>query len=86
MELQGGLTIGWRIQRRARWTGRHGNFILLAIGESGIVVGVSTGKSGASLATDGCGRVGDLGRHRPVVAAFDIVWLSAEHRFVEAQG
>ncbi len=76
----------WRIHSAPHWTERHGLFIILAIGESVVAIGV--GAAGQPISTPLLA-AGVLG----VVAAlclwwlyFDMVSLAAERRLREAQG
>jgi low temperature requirement protein LtrA len=76
----------WRIHSPAHWTERHAGFIILAIGESVVAVGV--------------GAAGQPVTAPPVIASilgvaaavclwwlyFDMVTLAAEHQFVKARG
>jgi low temperature requirement protein LtrA len=76
----------WRLHSVAHWTERHGLFIILALGESVVAIGVGAAAqpiSGPLL----------VGAVLGVAAAvclwwlyFDVVSLAAEHRLVEAQG
>jgi low temperature requirement protein LtrA len=76
----------WRIRSPAHWTERHGGFVILAIGESVVAVGV--GASGQAI-TAPLVIAAILG----VAAAlglwwlyFDVVSLAAERRFLQARG
>jgi low temperature requirement protein LtrA len=76
----------WRIHSAPHWTERHGLFIILAIGESVVAIGV--GAAGQPISTPLLA-AGVLG----IVVAlclwwlyFDVVSLSAEHRLREMQG
>jgi low temperature requirement protein LtrA len=77
---------GWRINSAQHWTERQGNFIILAIGESVVAIGVGAGTQAL---------------HWPVIVAsglgvavaislwwlyFDVVSLAAERRFAQAEG
>jgi low temperature requirement protein LtrA len=76
----------WRVHSPAHWSERHGLFIILALGESVVAIGVGAAAqpiSGPLL----------VGAVLGVAAAvclwwlyFDVVSLAAEHRLVEAQG
>jgi low temperature requirement protein LtrA len=76
----------WRLQSVAHFTERHGLFIILAIGESVVAIGVGAAEqpiSGPLLVAAVLG----------VAAAvclwwlyFDVVSLAAEHRLLEARG
>jgi low temperature requirement protein LtrA len=76
----------WRIHSAPHWTERHGLFIILAIGESVVAIGV--GAAGQPISTPLLA-AGVLG----VAAAlclwwlyFDVVSRAAEHRLRDAQG
>jgi low temperature requirement protein LtrA len=76
----------WRLHSAGHWTERHGLFIILAIGESVVAIGV-----GAAQQPIGTPLL--LAAVLGVAAAvglwwlyFDVVSLAAEHRLVEARG
>jgi low temperature requirement protein LtrA len=76
----------WRIHSAPHWTERHGLFIILAIGESVVAIGV--GAAGQPISTPLLAAA-VLG----IVAAlclwwlyFDVVSRAAEHRLRDAQG
>ena len=76
----------WRIHSAAHWTERYGLFVILAIGESLVAIGVGAANhplTGPLLLA------AVLGVATAVCLwwlYFDVVSLAAEHRFVEAQG
>jgi low temperature requirement protein LtrA len=76
----------WRLHSAGHWTERHGNFVILAIGES--VVAIGAGAASQPISTPLL-----VGAVLGVAAAvglwwlyFDVASLAAEHRLVEAQG
>ena len=76
----------WRIHSAAHWTERHGLFVILAIGESVVAIGVGAAGQPISAPLLSAGVLG-------VVAALCLWWLyfdmvsgAAEHRLREEQG
>jgi low temperature requirement protein LtrA len=76
----------WRIHSAPHWTERHGLFIILAIGESIVAIGVGAAGHPISAPLLAAGVLG-------IVAAlclwwlyFDVVSRAAEHRLRDAQG
>ena len=76
----------WRIHSAPHWTERHGLFIILAIGESVVAIGVGAAGQPISMPLLAAGVLG-------VVAAlclwwlyFDVVSRTAEHRLRDARG
>ena len=76
----------WRIHSAAHWTERHGLFVILAIGESVVAIGVGAAGQPISAPLLAAGVLG-------VVAALCLWWLyfdmvsgAAEHRLREEQG
>ena len=76
----------WRIHSAPHWTERHGLFIILAIGESVVAIGVGAAGQPISAPLLAAGVLG-------IVAAlclwwlyFDVVSRAAEHRLRDAQG
>ena len=76
----------WRIHSAPHWTERHGLFIILAIGESVVAIGVGAAGQPISAPLLVAGVLG-------IVAAlclwwlyFDVVSRAAEHRLRDAQG
>jgi low temperature requirement protein LtrA len=77
---------GWRPPSPAHWTERHGLFIILALGESVVAVGVGAAEQPISTPLL-------FGAILGVAAAvglwwlyFDVASLAAEHQFLEARG
>jgi low temperature requirement protein LtrA len=76
----------WRLHSAGHWTERHGNFIILAIGESVVAIGVGAAQQPISTPLL-------FGAVLGVAVAvglwwlyFDVASLAAEHRFAEARG
>jgi low temperature requirement protein LtrA len=76
----------WRIHSAPHWTERHGLFIILAIGESVVAIGVGAAGQPISAPLLAAGVLG-------IVAAlclwwlyFDVVSRAAEHRLRDARG
>jgi low temperature requirement protein LtrA len=76
----------WRIHSAPHWTERHGLFIILAIGESVVAIGVGAAGQPVSAPLLAAGVLG-------IVAAlclwwlyFDVVSRAAEHRLRDARG
>ena len=76
----------WRIHSAPHWTERHGLFIILALGESVVAIGVGAAGQPISAPLLAAGVLG-------IVAAlclwwlyFDVVSRAAEHRLRDAQG
>jgi low temperature requirement protein LtrA len=76
----------WRLYSPAHWTERHGLFIILAIGESVVAIGVGAATqpiSGPLLLAAILGVAAAVGLWW---LYFDVASLAAEHRLVEARG
>jgi low temperature requirement protein LtrA len=76
----------WRLYSPAHWTERHGDFIILAIGESVVAIGVGAAQqpiSGPLLVAAILGVAAAVGLWW---LYFDVASLAAEHRLVEARG
>jgi low temperature requirement protein LtrA len=75
----------WRLPSAGHWTERHGLFIILAIGESVVAIGV-----GAAQPISTPLLVGAVLGVAVAVGLwwlyFDVAWLAAEHRLAEARG
>jgi low temperature requirement protein LtrA len=76
----------WRLHSAGHWTERHGNFIILAIGESVVAIGAGAAAQPISAPLL-------LGAVLGVAVAaglwwlyFDVASLAAEHRLAEVQG
>jgi low temperature requirement protein LtrA len=76
----------WRIHSAAHWTERHGLFIILAIGESIVAVGVGAAEQPISTPLLLASVLGVAAAVCLWWLYFDVVSLAAEHRFVEAEG
>jgi low temperature requirement protein LtrA len=76
----------WRLHSPAHWTERQGLFIILAIGESVVAIGVGAAQqpiSGPLLVAAVLGVAAAVGLWW---LYFDVASLAAEHRLVEARG
>jgi low temperature requirement protein LtrA len=76
----------WRLYSPAHWTERHGLFIILALGESVVAIGVGAAQqpiSGPLLVAAILGVAAAVGLWW---LYFDVASLAAEHRLVEARG
>jgi low temperature requirement protein LtrA len=76
----------WRLYSPAHWTERHGLFIILALGESVVAIGVGAAQqpiSGPLLLAAVLGVAAAVGLWW---LYFDVASLAAEHRLVEAHG
>jgi low temperature requirement protein LtrA len=76
----------WRLHSPAHWTERHGDFIILAIGESVVAVGVGAAQqpiSGPLLSAAILGVATAVGLWW---LYFDVASLAAEHQLIEARG
>jgi low temperature requirement protein LtrA len=76
----------WRVQSAPHWTERYGLFVILAIGESVVAIGVGAAEQpiGVALLLASC-----LGVAASIALwwlYFDVVSLAAEERFHEASG
>jgi low temperature requirement protein LtrA len=77
---------GWRLHSAGHWTERHGDFVILAIGESVVAIGAGAAEhpiSGPLLLAAVLGVAAAVGLWW---LYFDPASLAAEHRLVEAQG
>jgi low temperature requirement protein LtrA len=77
---------GWRIHSAAHWTERHGNFIILAIGESVVAIGVGAGSQAVRGPLIVAATLGVAVAVGMWWLYFDVVALTAERRFLQAQG
>ena len=76
----------WRLHSAGHWTERHGEFIILALGESVIAIGVGAAEqpiSGPLLVAAILGVAAAVGLWW---LYFDVASLAAEHRLLEAHG
>jgi low temperature requirement protein LtrA len=76
----------WRLRSAAHWTERHGLFIILAIGESVVAIGVGAAEQPISAPLLVASILGVAAALCLWWLYFDVVSLGAEHRFVEARG
>jgi low temperature requirement protein LtrA len=76
----------WRIHSAAHWTERHGLFIILAIGESVVAIGVGAVGQPISAPLLAAGVLGVLAALCLWWLYFDVVSGAAEHRLREEQG
>lgn len=77
---------GWRLHSPAHWTERHGLFIILALGESVVAIGVGAAQkpiSGPLLLAAILGVAAAVGLWW---LYFDVASLAAEHRLLETPG
>jgi low temperature requirement protein LtrA len=76
----------WRIHSAPHWTERHGLFIILAIGESVVAIGVGAAGQPISSPLLAAGVLGIAAALCLWWLYFDLVSRAAEHRLREAQG
>ena len=76
----------WRIHSAPHWTERHGLFIILAIGESVVAIGVGAAGQPISTPLLIAGVLGIMVALCLWWLYFDVVSRAAEHRFRETQG
>jgi low temperature requirement protein LtrA len=76
----------WRIHSSAHWTERHGLFVMLAIGESVVAIGVGAAGQPISAPLLAAGVLGVLAALCLWWLYFDVVSGAAEHRLHEEQG
>jgi low temperature requirement protein LtrA len=76
----------WRIHSPAHWSERHGLFIILAIGESVVAIGVGAAQKPISAPLLIAAILGVAVAIGLWWLYFDVVSLAAEHRLAEAQG
>jgi low temperature requirement protein LtrA len=76
----------WRIHSPAHWSERHGLFIILAIGESVVAIGVGAAEKPISAPLMVAAILGVAVAIGLWWLYFDMVSLAAEHRLAEAQG
>jgi low temperature requirement protein LtrA len=76
----------WRLHSVAHWTERHGLFIILAIGESVVAIGVGAAEQPISAPLLVAAILGVAAAVCLWWLYFDVVSLAAEHRLVEARG
>jgi low temperature requirement protein LtrA len=76
----------WRLYSPAHWTERHGLFIILAIGESVVAIGVGAAAQPISAPLLLAAILGVAAAVGLWWLYFDVASLAAEHRLVEARG
>jgi low temperature requirement protein LtrA len=76
----------WRPPSPAHWTERHGLFIILAIGESVVAIGVGAAEQPISTPLLVAAILGVAAAVGLWWLYFDVASLAAEHRLVEAHG
>jgi low temperature requirement protein LtrA len=77
---------GWRLHSAGHWTERHGNFILLAIGESVVAVGAGAAQQPISAPLLAGAVLGVAVAVGLWWLYFDVASLAAEQRLAEIQG
>jgi low temperature requirement protein LtrA len=76
----------WRPPSSAHWTERHGLFIILAIGESVVAIGVGAAEQPISTPLLVAAILGVAAAVCLWWLYFDVASLAAEHRLIEARG
>jgi low temperature requirement protein LtrA len=76
----------WRVHSAGHWSERHGLFIILAIGESVVAIGVGAAQKPISAPLMVAAILGVAVAIGLWWLYFDVVSLAAEHRLAEAQG
>jgi low temperature requirement protein LtrA len=76
----------WRVHSPAHWSERHGLFIILALGESVVAIGVGAASQPISVPLLVAAILGVAVAVGLWWLYFDVVSLAAEHRLAEAQG
>jgi low temperature requirement protein LtrA len=76
----------WRLHSPAHWSERHGLFIILALGESVVAIGVGAAQQPISAPLLIAAILGVAVAIGLWWLYFDVVSLAAEHRLAEAQG
>jgi low temperature requirement protein LtrA len=76
----------WRLHSAGHWTERHGNFVILAIGESVVAIGAGAAEQPISAPLLLAAVLGVAAAVGLWWLYFDVASLAAEHRLVEAQG
>jgi low temperature requirement protein LtrA len=76
----------WRIHSAPHWTERHGLFVILAIGESVVAIGVGAAGQPISAPLLAAGVLGIAAALCLWWLYFDVVSGAAEHRFRDARG
>jgi low temperature requirement protein LtrA len=76
----------WRVHSAGHWSERHGLFIILALGESVVAIGVGAAAKPISTPLLGAAILGVAAAISLWWLYFDMVSLAAEHRLAEAHG
>jgi low temperature requirement protein LtrA len=76
----------WRLHSAGHWTERHGNFVILAIGESVVAIGAGAAQQPISTSLLLAAVLGVAVAVGLWWLYFDVASLAAEHRLAEAQG
>jgi low temperature requirement protein LtrA len=76
----------WRVHSPGHWSERHGLFMILAIGESVVAIGVGAASQPISVPLVVAAVLGVAVAVGLWWLYFDVVSLAAEHRLAEAQG
>jgi low temperature requirement protein LtrA len=76
----------WRLHSAGHWTERHGNFVILAIGESVVAIGAGAAQQPISVPLLLAAVLGVAVAVGLWWLYFDVASLAAEHRLAEVQG
>ena len=76
----------WRLYSPGHWTERHGDFVILAIGESVVAIGVGAATQAISTPLLLAAILGVAVAVGLWWLYFDVASLAAEHRLIEARG
>jgi low temperature requirement protein LtrA len=76
----------WRLHSAGHWTERHGNFVILAIGESVVAIGAGAARQPISASLLLAAVLGVAAAVGLWWLYFDVASLAAEHRLAGAQG
>jgi low temperature requirement protein LtrA len=76
----------WRLPSAGHWTERHGNFIILALGESVVAIGAGPAEQPISTPLLVAAILGVAAAVGLWWLYFDVASLAAEHRLAEVQG
>ena len=76
----------WRLHSAGHWTERHGNFVILAIGESVVAIGAGAAQQPISVSLLLAAVLGVAVAVGLWWLYFDVASLAAEHRLAEVQG
>ena len=76
----------WRIQSASHWTERHGQFVILAIGESVVAIGAGAAGQPISAPLIAAAALGIAAALCLWWLYFDVVSRAAEHRLRDTQG